>query len=92
MNGQARASAFDQQIARSARSGRSALQICEELTSRDIRDAWDALLPVYRETGGLDGYGEPMIGAHTVNTVPAATATALPTRASRARTSPGPAR
>lgn len=48
--------AYDEQIARSARSGRSALQIYEELTSQDIRDACDALLPVYRETGGLDGY------------------------------------
>jgi transaldolase len=48
--------AYDEQIARSARSGRSALQIYEELTSQDIRDACDALLPVYRETSGLDGY------------------------------------
>jgi transaldolase len=49
-------SAYDEQIARSARAGRSALQIYEELTSQDIRDACDALLPVYRDTGGLDGY------------------------------------
>ncbi|TFG85545.1 MAG: transaldolase [Chromatiales bacterium] len=48
--------AYDEQIARSARSGRSALQIYEELTSQDIRDACDALLPVYRETDGVDGY------------------------------------
>ena len=48
--------AYDDQIARSARSGRSALQIYEELTSQDIRDACDALLPVYRETGGVDGF------------------------------------
>jgi transaldolase len=48
--------AYDEQIARSARAGRSALQIYEELTSQDIRDACDALLPVYRDTGGLDGY------------------------------------
>ncbi len=48
--------AYDEQIARGARSGRSALQIYEELTSQDIRDACDALLPVYRETGGVDGY------------------------------------
>jgi transaldolase len=48
--------AYDEQIARSARSGRSALQIYEELTSQDIRDACDALLPVYRETNGVDGF------------------------------------
>ena len=48
--------AYDEQIARGARSGRTALQIYEELTSQDIRDACDALLPVYRETSGIDGY------------------------------------
>ena len=48
--------AYDEQLARSARSGRSALQIYEELTSQDIRDACDALLPVYRETNGVDGF------------------------------------
>jgi transaldolase len=48
--------AYDEQIARGARSGRTALQIYEELTSQDIREACDALLPVYRETHGIDGY------------------------------------
>lgn len=48
--------AYDEQIVRGARSGRTALQIYEELTSEDIRDACDALLPVYRETQGVDGY------------------------------------
>ena len=48
--------AYDEQIAQSARSGRSALQIYEALTSQDIRDACDALLPVYQETAGVDGY------------------------------------
>ncbi len=48
--------AYDEQIGRSARAGRSALQIYEELTCQDIRDACDALLPVYRDTDGLDGY------------------------------------
>ncbi|MEO7387039.1 MAG: transaldolase [Gammaproteobacteria bacterium] len=48
--------AYDAQIASGARSGRSAQQIYEELTTADIRDACDALLPVYQETGGLDGY------------------------------------
>ncbi len=48
--------AYDEQIARGAHSGLTALQIYEELTSQDIRDACDALLPVYRETHGVDGY------------------------------------
>jgi transaldolase len=48
--------AYDEQIARGARSGLTALQIYEELTTRDIRDACDALSPVYRETDGVDGY------------------------------------
>lgn len=48
--------AYDEQILRGARSGRTALQIYEELTCQDIRDACDALLPVYRETQGVDGY------------------------------------
>lgn len=48
--------AYDEQIARGARGGRTALQIYEELAGQDIRDACDALLPVYRETHGVDGY------------------------------------
>lgn len=48
--------AYDEQIARGARGGRSALQIYEDLTTQDIRDACDALLPVYRETDSVDGY------------------------------------
>jgi transaldolase len=48
--------AYDEQIARGARSGRTALQIYEDLTCQDIRDACDALLPVHQETGGVDGY------------------------------------
>jgi len=48
--------AYDEQIARGARSGRSALEIYEDLTCQDIRDACDALLPVHQETGGVDGF------------------------------------
>lgn len=48
--------AYDEQIARGARSGRTALQIYEDLTCQDIRDACDALLPVHQETGGVDGF------------------------------------
>lgn len=49
-------SAYDEQIASSARAGRSALQIYEDLTTRDIRDACDVLLPVHRDTNGADGF------------------------------------
>jgi transaldolase len=48
--------AYDEQIARGARSGRTSLQIYEDLTCQDIRDACDALLPVHQETGGVDGF------------------------------------
>jgi len=48
--------AYDEQIAEGARAGRSAQQIYEDLTSQDIRDACDALLPVHQETGGTDGF------------------------------------
>ena len=48
--------AYDEQIAENARNGRSALQIYEALTSQDIRDACDVLLPVYQVTAGVDGY------------------------------------
>ncbi len=51
--------AYDEQIARGARSGRSALQIYEDLTCQDIRDACDALLPVHQETGGVRRLRQP---------------------------------
>lgn len=49
-------SAYDEQIASGARAGRSALQIYEDLTTKDIRDACDVLLPVYHDTDGADGF------------------------------------
>ncbi len=48
--------AYDEQITQAARSGRTALQIYEDLTCQDIRDACDALLPVHQESRGVDGY------------------------------------
>jgi transaldolase len=65
--------AYDEQIARSARSGQSALQIYEELTCQDIRDACDALLPVHQESGGVDGYVSlevsPLLARDTASSV-----------------------
>lgn len=48
--------AYDEQIAAAARAGQSAQQIYEALTTLDIREACDALLPVYQETEGADGF------------------------------------
>ncbi|MCE7902377.1 MAG: transaldolase [Gammaproteobacteria bacterium PRO9] len=48
--------AYDAQIAAGARAGRSALQIYEDLTTSDIRDACDVLLPVFHDTDGADGF------------------------------------
>ncbi len=48
--------AYDGQIASGARAGRSALQIYEDLTTQDIREACDVLMPVHRDTDGADGF------------------------------------
>ncbi|MDH4022796.1 MAG: transaldolase [Gammaproteobacteria bacterium] len=65
--------AYDEQIARGARGGLTALQIYDELTTRDIRDACDALSPVYRETDGVDGYVSlevsPLLARDTVGSI-----------------------
>ena len=47
---------YDQRIANLAKSGKTSLEIYDDLTVRDIQDAADLFLPVYRDTGGLDGY------------------------------------
>lgn len=56
--------AYDEQIARGARAGHPALQIYADLACQDIRDACDALLPVYRDTNGLDGYVSLEVSPH----------------------------
>jgi transaldolase len=65
--------AYDEQIARGARSGRTALQIYEDLTCQDIRDACDALLPVHQATGGVDGFVSlevsPLLARDTVGSI-----------------------
>jgi transaldolase/glucose-6-phosphate isomerase len=52
----AESSAYDGEIGRLARAGRSADEICEALVLRDIREAADTLRPVYNETHGRDGF------------------------------------
>ncbi len=47
---------YDADIARLAAQGLEAADIYEALVVEDVRRAADLLLPVYRETGGADGY------------------------------------
>jgi transaldolase / glucose-6-phosphate isomerase len=48
---------YVEQIAELAKDTRlSPRQVFEKLAVRDIQDAADVLLPVYRQTGGVDGY------------------------------------
>jgi transaldolase len=47
---------YDADIEASIRAGKSLLDIYESLIFEDIRNACDIFLPVYEESGGLDGY------------------------------------
>ena len=47
---------YDQAIYNLCRSGKSAFEIYDCLTIQDIRDAADIFMPVFKDTGGLDGY------------------------------------
>jgi transaldolase len=47
---------YDEGINRLRRAGKSAFEIYDELTVKDIRDAADIFGDVYKRTGGLDGY------------------------------------
>lgn len=47
---------YDDQIATLARAGKSALDIYDALSIDDIRAAADVFAPVFRRTGGVDGY------------------------------------
>lgn len=48
--------AYDEDIRRLAREGRSAGEICEALVVADIADAADVLRPVWDASAGADGY------------------------------------
>lgn len=43
-------------IKRLHNEGKTTFEIYDELTVRDVQDAADMFMPVYEETGGLDGY------------------------------------
>jgi transaldolase len=47
---------YDADIEEGIRAGRSLLEIYESLIFEDIRNACDIFMPVYEESGGLDGY------------------------------------
>jgi transaldolase len=47
---------YDADIEASIRAGKSLLDIYESLIFEDIRNACDIFLPIYEESGGLDGY------------------------------------
>ena len=47
---------YDQEIIRLKGEGKSAFEIYDELTIKDIQDAADCFRDVYEQTNGLDGY------------------------------------
>ncbi|MBF2003105.1 MAG: transaldolase [Synechococcales cyanobacterium C42_A2020_086] len=47
---------YDEAIEAGIRAGQSVNEIYESLVFDDIRQACDILMPVYKQTGGLDGY------------------------------------
>lgn len=49
-------SAYDADIKRLAKQGKSSLEIYFEITKEDVLTAAEILRPVYEETDGLDGY------------------------------------
>ena len=47
---------YDADIEKGIREGKSVEEIYESLVFDDIRNACDTLMPIYEQTGGLDGY------------------------------------
>lgn len=47
---------YDEDIAKLSKMNKTTFEIYDELTIKDIRDAADILLPVYKKSGRLDGY------------------------------------
>jgi transaldolase len=47
---------YDERIKDLCQQGKSAFEIYDELTTKDIQDAADMFRPVYEQTYGLDGY------------------------------------
>ena len=55
---------YDDDIQKLAMLGKSAAEICEELTVEDARMAADVLLPVFDKTNGNDGYFSLEVNPH----------------------------
>jgi transaldolase len=55
-NAISKSSDYDEEIESLSRSGKSAFEIYDELTVKDIQDAADMYRAVYEESEGLDGY------------------------------------
>ena len=55
---------YDEQIARLSREGKTAEQVYEALTVRDVRDAADLFRPVYDRTEGADGFVSLEVSPH----------------------------
>lgn len=47
---------YDEEIDKLHRQGSSTFEIYDALTTKDVQDAADIFLPVYKKTRGLDGY------------------------------------
>lgn len=47
---------YDDKILELSNTAKSTFEIYDELTITDIQDATDIFLPVYKESGGIDGY------------------------------------
>ncbi len=58
---------YDDEIARLAARGHSAVEIYETLVTEDVRRACDVLAPVYEKTAGLDGYVSLEVSPHLAN-------------------------
>ncbi len=64
---------YDEDIEAGIRAGKPLMDIYESLVFKDIRDACDIFLPIYEESGGLDGYISievpPTISENTESTI-----------------------
>lgn len=47
---------YDERIVELCEAGKSTFEIYDDLTIKDVQDAADIFLPIYKESNGLDGY------------------------------------
>ncbi|MFH1594627.1 MAG: transaldolase [Candidatus Omnitrophota bacterium] len=64
---------YDNEIAKLSKAGRSAFEIYDDLTVRDVQDAADLFLPVHNKSKGMDGYVSleinPLLSYRTEDTI-----------------------